>query len=99
MTVDIPSEKRALLGNNGGVNIAVWRMHSSRMSSTVKKSRFVSIGSVRKDTSINRCMREVKEGASRRREYWATSDVESRETGSNSTQRETWESAVNGGGH
>ena len=58
MTVDIPSDMRAHLGNNGGVNIAVWRMHSSRMSSTVGKSRFVGIGRVMKDTSTNRRMCE-----------------------------------------
>ena len=53
-----PTDFRAPLGHNGGVNIAVWRMHSSRMSSTVRKSRFVGMGSVMKDTSINRRMRE-----------------------------------------
>ena len=58
MTIDFPTDLRALPGNNGGVNIAVWRMHSSRMSSTVRRSRCVGIGSVMKDTSINRCMRE-----------------------------------------
>ena len=58
MTVDIPSDMRAHLGNNGGVNIAVWRMHSSRMSLTFKKGRLVGMSSVMKDTTTSCRMRE-----------------------------------------